>query len=504
MIIMMKFNYFKNKRIPYLRKYSYICFAILMVLFVYFRNYKIDNDSWFLINHGRYVFHHGIPYIEPFTIHNGFSFVMQQWLTSLIFYLFYCFFGIKSLFILCVLINYLFVYICYKLCMCLSDNNYKISFIVSICIDLALIFFNFIVVRPQIFTYCLMMLMFFSLESYIKKKNEKYLLLLPVISFFQINLHASMWWLLYVFMLPYLFDGYKFKLFNREQYKKRPIIVSMIAMFITALINPYGISAILYFFNSYGIKEINYFVAEMKAIKFEGILGLFIFVDMMVVFLCYILAKNNKMRVRFMLLLFGSLYLGLTSYKGISYFCMLSFFPVAFFFKDSLKIIKSREIYSNDYKKVYGFLIIILLLSFGFYFYCNGLDYTNKLEKGIDYLLDNYDRESIKLYVGYDQGGYCEFRGIKTYLDQKAEVFLKANNKKEDIFKEYYNLISRRKDMNKFLSKYKFTHLLIVKSEGLYNEMKKVDDYDVIYKGKISHKESYRIYVRKDLEKGKG
>ena len=41
---------------------------------------EIDNDGWFLLNHGRYVLEYGIPYVEPFTIHENFSFVMQHYL----------------------------------------------------------------------------------------------------------------------------------------------------------------------------------------------------------------------------------------------------------------------------------------------------------------------------------------------------------------------------------------------------------------------------------------
>ena len=47
---------------------------------------NLNNDIWFILNCGKYVVQNGIPNIEPFTIHEGLSFVMQQWLTAVIFW----------------------------------------------------------------------------------------------------------------------------------------------------------------------------------------------------------------------------------------------------------------------------------------------------------------------------------------------------------------------------------------------------------------------------------
>ena len=39
-------------------------------------NLQLDNDIWFLLTSGRFVLQNGIPTIEPFTLHQGFSFLM--------------------------------------------------------------------------------------------------------------------------------------------------------------------------------------------------------------------------------------------------------------------------------------------------------------------------------------------------------------------------------------------------------------------------------------------
>ena len=52
---------------------------VFVLLMLNFGN-GVNSDAWFLLNHGRYVASFGIPHVEPFTLHEGFHFVMQQWL----------------------------------------------------------------------------------------------------------------------------------------------------------------------------------------------------------------------------------------------------------------------------------------------------------------------------------------------------------------------------------------------------------------------------------------
>ncbi len=81
----MELNPHKSQDIS--KKYKLLFLVFLFLPCLFFINNTLDNDIWFLLNSGRYVFAHGIPYMEPFTIHQGFDFVMQQWLSACIFWL---------------------------------------------------------------------------------------------------------------------------------------------------------------------------------------------------------------------------------------------------------------------------------------------------------------------------------------------------------------------------------------------------------------------------------
>jgi hypothetical protein len=111
-----------------------------------------------------------------------------------------------------------------------------------------------------------------------------------------------------------------------------------------------------------------------------------------------------------------------------------------------------------------------------------------ELAENADFL-EKLNDGSMRVYTGYNYGGYMEFRGFKVYIDGRAEVFLKSNNKKDDIFKEYYKLEHSRLYYKEVLNKYDFDYLLVSDDETVYYYL----DYDTDYK--LIHSSShYRIY----------
>ena len=72
-------NYHPPKSLTFLYLFIPLFNALRLAL-------TLDNDFWFLTNTGKYIINNGFPTIEPFTIHKNFDFIVQQWLTDVIFY----------------------------------------------------------------------------------------------------------------------------------------------------------------------------------------------------------------------------------------------------------------------------------------------------------------------------------------------------------------------------------------------------------------------------------
>lgn len=477
-----------KKIIDFFNKYFIWFLFLIPVIYILTRTVIVDNDIWFILNSGRYVLNKGIPVIEPFTIHHNLSFVMQQWLSAVIYYIIWSKLTKYGLFIFINMIGIIFMFLYYKLLNIVSQNK-KLNIIFT-CIVFILIR-NFITTRPQIFTFIILILELICLEKYIKEQKSEYLYYLPILSFFEINLHSSMWFMQFAFLLPYLINGifiHFMKKCDGKRYRIKPIIYTMIVMFIVGFINPYGYKAITYIFNSYGIYQINNYVGEMKRIDYDY--KCFKIIFLMICFLIIILNyKKNKIDLRYLLLLFGTLLLAYMNYKGIVYFYLIYFivlinllkgFKFNFKFRINQTLCKFLKSVFIGVKIALPIMLIITLC----YAICVSLinlKYDNYLKDTADFIIkDAADINKVKLYVGYNDGGYMEYRGIKSYIDPRAEVFLKKNNKKEDIFIELYNLDNDDNfNFEEFLNKYDFNYLLVDNGEKFDKYLKNNENYEL-------------------------
>lgn len=350
--------------------------------------------------------------------------------------------------------------------------------------------------RPWIFTMLNLILVLYIMELFYKKNDKKVLYFLPLISLLQINIQSSMWFMLFVFMLPYIADLF---LKERKRLSSFPIIIAL--MFICGFINPYGIDNILYIFNSYGNYYINNSVTEMQAIslsesKLLSYSYLF-YIIFLIELLIYIFCKKGKFELRHLFLFLGVTFLGLKNIRSMWIFMIGTIPFLTAYLKPYFKKLSSKEenlkLESYERKKYYLIIIILAIYTCLIAGIVNS-KFTNKLEKGIDaiYNTSNVNAKTI-VYTNYDNGSYAEYRGLRPYIDTRAEVFLKKNNHKEDIMKEYYLVYNGYIAYDEFVNKYKFDYMIIMKNERIYSSALKDKNYKSIY---YSKKYKYRVFER--------
>ena len=488
-------NSFKNYK-PSKKECFLFFFIPLLVSAITIMLYGM-HDYWFLLNHGKYVLNHGISTVEPFTMHEGLSFVMQQWLSAVIFYLFYLMSNKFGLFIITFIVNCFILFFLYKLCMQLSNNNYRISTLFAILTDFLLLLFRMIIPRPQIFTYLFLIITLYIMERFIHNKKTKAIYFLPLISLLQINFHASMYFMLFVFMLPYLVNLIYLKIKDKKDNRVFKLLLIWLIMIACAFINPYGLKAITYVFNSYGNEYISLIVTEMQPLSIGtsyGLIFIIIFVNILFLFRIF---KKGKFTLRQILLFIGLTYMAFINNRnvalwiiGVIPYLVLYLFPY----------LKKQNIQCNKVITNKNYILIIttgIWIIFLFSYFCqNGLH--SFLKNGIDKLLANNNSQKIVLYTDALSGPYSEWRGLKPYIDVRSEVFIKENNKKEDILKEYYLLMYGKLYYKDFVNKYNFTHLIVRSDEAFYNQIIKDKDYKIIYYGKCQNKidcDDYGDYV---------
>lgn len=461
-------------------------------------NLQLDNDIWFLLTSGRYVLQNGIPTIEPFTLHQGFNFLMQQWLSASIFWSIYSKLGAAGVLALLFLVYVAIVFVVFQLTKLISDNNIAAMFFATLLTAAALKPLMF--TRPMIFTMLILLCELYAVERFIRSGKAAWLIPLPILSILQINLHAAMWPMQFIILLPYMIDSFRFKLLFLEGqgFAKRYFFPAIGLMFAAGFLNPYGWSAMTYVFRSYGFAEIN-MVMEMQAADINNGSGMFIFGVFFLLLAIYMLKKERKTRLRYALLPLGTAVLALSSARSFALFAACGIFPLAYFLKD-VTIPEGKIKSQQNVLRLRMVLLALVVLVVG------GLTLQRVVKavqagdapavsQAMNYLIEHEEKDGMVLYTGYNDGGYAEYMGYKPYIDPRAEVFVMKNNKKADVMKEYHDLQYGELYYKDVLDRYAFTHLLISEGDILITYLPHDKDYEKIYED-----DNYQIYRLKSLE----
>lgn len=469
----------------------------LLIFCILFLNFILMNlkyvkglqtiDLFYLIPQGKYILSNGIYHIDPFSIHSGLHVVVQNYMSSCIFYLIFKLFSWNGFVIYTIICNALICYLIYKICLLISSNNKSLSIIVMVINDILL--YYFLVPRPQLLSYINLLLVIYLLELYVHKNNKRYLYFIPLISILQINMHASLWIMIFLFMLPYIVEG----VFSK--YDVKPIIIIFLISLVCGLINPYGLENITFIFGSFHNKYMTSLIFELYKTGFNTLWGTIFLIILIITSLIYIIFVNKKVKIRYLCLYLGTMILGLSSLKGFSNYLLCSIFPFAYYFRNKkFNFDYSKELIS---KLCNVFIIVLIIVSSLLIVLKRNEEQKYVAGNSYSFLLKHYDKDSIRLYSIMEDGGYGMFLGVKSYLDCRAEYFIKYNNKKYDILKEYSLLQSGKIDINEFLNKYKFTHLLLNGGDIMF-KLSEIEGYKLIY---IDKEYEYKLYVREDLIK---
>lgn len=467
----------------------------VLIVIILFLNFILMNlkyvkglqaiDLFYLIPQGKYILNNGIYHMDPFSIHNGLHVVVQNYMSSCLFYLIFKIFSWNGFVIYTIICNTLICYLIYKICLLISSNNKSLSIIIMVINDILL--YYFLVPRPQLLSYINLLLVIYLLELYVHKNNKKYLYFIPLISILQINMHASLWIMIFLFMLPYIVEG----IFKK--YNIKPILFIFLISLVCGLINPYGLENITFIFGSFHNKYMTSLIPELYKTGFNTLWGTIFLIILIINSLIYIIFVNKKVKIRYLFLYLGTMILGLSSLKGFSNYLLCSIFPFAYYFRNK----KFNIDYSIISKLCNIFIVVLIIISSLLIVLKRNVVQEYVAGNSYSFLLKHYDKDDIRLYSIMVDGGYGMFLGVKSYLDCRAEYFIKYNNKKYDILKEYFLLQHSKININEFLDKYKFTHLLLNSGDIMF-KLSEIDGYKLIY---IDKEYEYKLYVREDLIK---
>ena len=493
-------------------------------------SFSEEADTFFVMNLGRYVLEHGIPYVDPFTIHENLKLVAQQWLSGIFFWEAYKNFGVNGLKFIDFIASAAMILIYWRMCLFVSGGNKILSFVMAFVFGI--LTGPSSVPRPHILSTPLLVAEVFMLEKFTRTNNAKFLIPLLPISMLIINLHAAVWLMTLVLCVPFLFV----KNIRHAKF----LTAAMVGIFLCGLINPYGLDAMTYVFRSYGLEIINEHIQEMFAPNAHDFSGkIFYLFEALMIFTL----TKFKLPWRYIFLSGGIIFMALMHNRNVLLFYFIATMPAAYALKDfsaekflsgkilpkvvfllpltantamvTMTLQEGLDKLSLPFQILFGLTTLFMLYTL-LIVRCEGLILHKKIlpkkilalsvtaiiacgiyamtlsgnktkfnetyTEAIKFILRSEQPENISLYIAQGGGGIAGNLGVRYYIDSRSEVFIKANNGQKDIFQEYLDFVTGKLNYKDFFNRYKFTHIIITGANPFILELMSNDkNFRVIY-----------------------
>ena len=287
-------------------------------------------------------------------------------------------------------------------------------------------------------------------------------------------------------------NPYKIKL-QKDSAGKWLIVIMIICVF-TGLLTPLGDTPYTYLVKTMQGNTMDNISEHLPLtlINNKSILVTF------VLFLAILIFTDTKIRLRDFFMLAGLTLLCFMSRRQISMFVLICGFIfakliVALFDKYDKDGCKNMIInMTNILGKILTVLMVILI---SFYCYKDkiGDEYVSSSTypvEACDYILENLDVESIRIYNEYNYGSYMLYRGIPVFIDSRADLYTPEFNgtKNEDgeyegrdIFTDYINISNISTYYETKFEEYDITHVIVKKNAKLNMLLTRDDNYTELY-----------------------
>ena len=214
-------------------KFNILAIVCIILFCITLAPITLQNDTFYTIRIGEHIVQtKTVDMQEPFSWHQGLPYTYPHWLYDVMIYLFYSIGNMTGIFISTVIFSAILGVVVYvtnkKIC-----KNDLMAFLITL--GSMFLLKDFIAARAQLVTFILLELIILLIENFLEKKKKRYLIGIILISILIANVHAAIWPLIFILLLPYigeyilnldyinLYYNIKSKIYNRrlKRYKKK-------------------------------------------------------------------------------------------------------------------------------------------------------------------------------------------------------------------------------------------------------------------------------------------
>ena len=448
-----------------------------------------DSDMWWMMTTGKWIVEHKIlPTENVFVIHPGYHMIVQQWIPAILNYFLYSNFGEWGLIGLATI---LFGVICILLWKYIEQFSKSLPCKEITFAGSMMFLLPFLTTRPTIFTIPVLLIEMTQLEKWHRDRDWIHLITFPFLSILEVNIHASLWPMMFVFALPYLVPGILdgFHKFFDDCRRNIGLFLVLLICVLVGGINPNGYEGAFYLFKSYGNGKVMSSIQELASPGFASIWGILLTLAI-ASFSIYIYRYKKAIDCKTFYLLGGTLVLAFMHTRNL-WTVMFGIVPVLCAILPQTKWDKHIVSIQKGIVSIIGGIFLLLCMAIKAISSASDTVVTMPVNEA-SYLQANETAADIVLYTPFSYGGYMEWAGFKVYADARPELFQKSINGIENLDEEIYNVQYGIADYDAFVKKYEFTHFLVENNTAMDLYLKYSGNYVMLEKS-----ENFAIYASK-------
>lgn len=501
-----------QKKIPFIDKFTRPCksrsnvsvmivaIAVIIAFASTYAAQAYDNDMWFIIASGREIVEHGIPMDNVFTWLPNLSTVIQQWLPDVLTYLTYSNFGMIGI---CLFVAAEIAALVLSLVFLSNKaSGGKMPYETSLVLIAASIpaLGSYISIRPQILTMIGITWTLIFLEAYRHTNDWRWLVGLPITMIVHVNCHMAMapfdLFAIFLYLIPDFTKGIKsiFPAFTYSlrgpDYARMPLLVALIITCLATLINPYGINGALYLVSSYGAADYGNYIKEMGTLTpWNSDFGMGM---VLMTFIGAIAIGRNRRKINFpgTVLLIICTVLSYQHVRNVWLGALLTL-PIAFQAFANVGCGNKENSDNPDPIIADSAMWRIICSAFAAVAVLSCVsesvatvdinidrDSTSTPKCAMNWLVDNNVSKDAKIFNHFNSGGYIEWRGYKTFIDARPELFEPAiTGVDKHYYQEYVDTSIGKGSYDDMLSRYAFDFLIVNDDTTLYDSLLSNRDY---------------------------
>lgn len=461
-------------------------------IFIYALKPVSDPDFWWHLKTGQMIFETAqIPHFDPFSFSAyGNPWIAHEWLSELIIYLLYKTGGyVLPIIVFAVMITAAFGFVYFR---CPDESK---PYIAGFSLLLGAIMSSTTWgVRPQVFSILNTSIFLYLLSRFQQDGKIKYLLPLPLIMLFWVNLHGAFilgMVLIAVFIGANVIDSGLFAFKEKSRISRifskttMTLIITFVVCTLSAVLNPNGIKILIYPFQTVNDPAIGQFIQEWASPNFHEQVWLPL-VIMILLLVGAGMRSTRPISTVNILLCVVSLYAVLHATKQISLFALVTI-PVLSMLISSIIPLRSNR---TPATKLFRWSFVIILIGCVFAVILT-ITQLNKKQteiedalfptEAVDWVIKNKPQGNV--FNAYNWGGYLIWRlypEYSVYIDGRCDMY------GAEFLSNYIDIRTTKPGWEDALTKDKIGWVFVEKNSSLANNLRHSPIWENAYEDDMS------------------